>query len=70
MVNTMTLSHVIDSTIAGTPIVIDINDRNGNSNYYNVDTVPRKYDDYMVDWIELIEQYDGTQVICFTVNIW
>lgn len=64
---TMTLDHMLDSTIDGEQIVIHYNDNNGESIFYNPDTVPGSLLDMPVSYIETLPQYDGTTALCFTV---
>lgn len=65
-----TLGNALDSCYAGIPAVVAIekvdNDYNVlDTEYYNGDTIPLRIEDYPVEYIDLLEQYDGKKVICF-----
>ena len=68
----MTLDHMLDACVMGTDPVIEFNKcdylgRVIDTAYYNSDTVPSKYLDFPVSYIETAKQFDGSTALIFTV---
>lgn len=68
----MTVFNMVDACILGTnPVIelikLDYNGRKKETDYYNYDTLPAKYVDYPVSFIENVKQYDNTTALIFTV---
>lgn len=63
----MSLDNMLDSTLECTELVIEYHNRKNETTYFNADTVPKKLLDFPVSYIELLQQYDGTTALCFTV---
>lgn len=69
---TMSVDNMLDSCILGTCPVIALTTLGDyghivKTDYYNADTLPGKYFDYPVSFIEQEEQYNGKTALIFTV---
>lgn len=71
----MTLENMIECCVVGTDPIIELTKldtrekktRVIDTTYYNCDTVPKKYLDFPVSYIEQVKQFDGTTALIFTV---
>lgn len=75
MIYKMTLDNMIDSCVVGTNPIIELTKLDTrekktkviDTTYYNCDTIPKKYLDFPVSYIEQEKQFDGTTALIFTV---
>ena len=70
----MRLDNMIDSCVMGTdPIIaitnLDTHGRVNDVQYYNVDNYPVKYEDFPVNYMEMVKQFDGKTALIFTVYV-
>ena len=71
----VTLENMIDSCVIGTDPIIELTKLDTrekktkviDTTYYNYDTIPKKYFDFPVSYIEQAKQFDGTTALIFTV---
>ena len=71
----MTLENMIDACVIGTNPIIELTKLDTrekktkviDTTYYNYDTIPKKYLDFPVSYIEQAKQFDGTTALIFTV---
>lgn len=71
----MTLENMIECCVMGTDPIIELTKLDTrekktkviDTTYYNCDTIPEKYLDFPVSYIEQEKQFDGTMALIFTV---